>query len=183
MATNLYIKNLPLKTAIEDIFGTQAWYDLKETSSVVTWRSYAIKLMNAIEISIDESIEIRDEAWIRQIKENLQRGRNQVKAVKDIDEIVSSLSATLLRQVFLQIGHLPIRKTHNLVSLKRENWRFNSYRSVLYLQTPQQVETLFWSNQQKELGFDKQMDLFREYKLSKSKIPFSKWCNQQKPKS
>jgi len=177
MVNDFYSQNLALKNTIEDILGNQAWYALKETHSVTTWRHYAIKLIDAIEISIKESIEIKDDAWLSQIKQNLNDGRELVKIAKTIDEVVSNLSATLLRQVFLQIGNFPNRKKVKSVSLKRENWRLNSYRSVLYIQSPKQVESLFWDQQKKELGFEKQIELFRRFKLSKSKMPFSVWCN------
>lgn len=177
MVNDIYSQNFPLKNTIEDILGNQAWCELKETSSVTTWRKYAIRLINAIEISIEESIEIKDEAWLSQIKENLEHGRSLVKTAKTIDEVVSNLSATLLRQVFLQIGNFPKRRNDKLVSLKRENWQLNSYRSVLYIQSPKQVEKLFWDQQRKELGVEKQFDLFGKFKRSKSKLPFSVWCN------
>lgn len=177
MVNDIYSQNFALKNAIEDILGNQAWYALKETHSVTTWRHYAIKLIDAIEISIEESIEIKDEAWLSQIKENLEHGRKLVRTAKTIEEVISNLSVTLLRQVFLQIGNFPKRKNEKLVSLKRENWRLNSYRSVLYIQSPKQVEKLFWDQQQKELGGEKQIELFGKFKRSKSKLPFSVWCN------
>jgi hypothetical protein len=185
MVIDIYNQNIVLKKTIEEIFGCRAWMELKETSSITTWRSYAIRLIDAIEISIEESIEIKDDAWLSQIKVNLENGREYVKTAKTIDEVISNLSATLLRQVFLQIGNFPKRENDQLSSLKlvslkkRENWRFNSYRSVLYIQSPKQVEKLFVDQQLKELGFAKHSELFRNFKLSKSKLSFSVWCNKQ----
>ena len=63
-----------LKTTIEQLLGNKAWLDLKECTSVKTWRSYVLKLFAAVRISIEQSIEIRDEGWVAEVHENLDRG-------------------------------------------------------------------------------------------------------------
>ena len=98
-----------LKSAIEQLLGSDAWYELKETTSLTPWRKNVLKLLKAIRISIEESIEIRDQGWFEAVIENLARGEEGVKTSKDIDELLSCFTATLLRQVFLQIGTLPNR--------------------------------------------------------------------------
>jgi hypothetical protein len=165
-----------LKTAIEQLFGNRAWLDLKECTSVPTWRAYVLKLFAAVRISIDQSIEIRDEGWVAEVQENLDRGAVAAKSAKDIDELLSALSATLLRQVFLQIGTLPDRSTARKVTLAREFWTLNRHRSVQYVQTPTQIENAFFNDQQRRICFDKQVELRKEHRASKSKLPFSKWC-------
>ncbi len=165
-----------LKTAIEQLLGNQAWLDLKECTSVPTWRGYVLKLFTAVRISIEQSIEIRDEAWVAEVHENLDRGAMAAKSAKDIGDLLSALSATLLRQVFLQIGRLPNRSTARKVTLAREYWKLNGHRSVQYIQTPTQIEAVFWSDQQRSIGVKKQRKLHIEHRASKSKLPFSKWC-------
>lgn len=165
-----------LKAAIEQLFGNQAWLDLKETTSLVTWRRYALKLIKSIRVSIEESVEICDSAWLESVHENLNRGSESAKSSKNIEELLSGFSATLLRQVFLQIGMLPNRPTARKVTLGRENWRLNGHRSVQYVQNRKQIESAFWSEQQGRIGFEKQMELHYEYRGSKSKLPFSQWC-------
>lgn len=171
-------QNYALKAAIEELLGNQAWLDLKETTSVATWRRYIIKLIDAIEISINESIEIRDESWEIMVKENLSIGRQSAKTAKNIEDLLSVFSATMLRQVFLQIGLCPSRETTKLVTLSRENWRLNTHRSVQYIQSPAQIEATFWSEQQHRIGFDKQMKLHNTYRKSKSTLSFSRWCRE-----
>jgi hypothetical protein len=172
-------QNYALKAAVEQLFGQQAWLDLKETTCLATWRQYALKIIDAIEISIHVSIEVRDEDWISNINENLNHGRALVKSAENLEELLSSLTAVLLRQVFLQIGLCPNRQTALKVTLRAENWKLNDHRSVQYIQSPAQVEAAFWSKQQKQIGFAKQMVLRDEYKVSKSKLPFSRWCRER----
>ncbi|MGB9150557.1 MAG: hypothetical protein WCB36_09960 [Burkholderiales bacterium] len=169
-------QNYALKSTIEQLFGKQAWLDLKETTSLTIWRAYVVKIFNAIEISIHESVAIRDDAWINEISENLERGRNLAKLAKDIETLVSILAAVLLRQVFLQIGQCPSRISGKKVTLSRENWRLNESRSVQYVQSPIQIEAVFWGEQQRRIGIERQMYLRTQYRKSKSRLPFSKWC-------
>lgn len=171
--------NCELKAVIEQLFGKEAWLDLKECTHLPTWRTYVIKIINALDISIQESIEIRDEEWIRQINENLERGKKSAKSAKCFEELLSGFTATLLRQIFIHIGLLPQRATSTKVTLSRENWRLNTQRSVQYIQSKPQIENAFWSEQQGRIGFQKQMELHNEHRRSKSKLPFSKWCKER----
>lgn len=169
-----------LKSAIEQLLGQDAWYELKETTSITPWRKNVLKLLKAICISIDASVEVRDEAWMDAVNENLARGKEGVKASTDIDELLSCFEATLLRQVFLQIGAVPNRKGRPRVSLSKENWRLNGQRSVQYVQSRTQLESAFSSEQQSRIGFERQMELRNEHRRSKSPLPYSEWCRQRR---
>jgi hypothetical protein len=173
-------QNYALKTAIEQLFGRKAWLDLKECTSLTTWRKYVIKVMDAIQISIEESIEIRDPKWMSDVKDNLSHGKKLAKSSKNPDDLFSAFTATLLRQVFIQIGFMPERTGKERITLQRECWRLNDVRSVQYIQSKKQIEASFWSQQQKEIGFDNQMELNREYRESMSKLPFSEWCQNRR---
>jgi hypothetical protein len=166
-----------LKTAIEGILGHEAWLDLKECTEVAKWRRYFLKLIEAIRVSLEASVEICDQGWRDEVRENLNRGKNKVKASKSIEDLLSSLTATLLRQTFLQIGQLPNRTMiAEKVTLSRQNWRLCGYRSVQYVQTPAQVEAVFWHEQQSRIGFPEQIALHDRYRNSRSKLSFSQWC-------
>uniref|UniRef100_UPI0025834E61 hypothetical protein n=1 Tax=Limnobacter sp. TaxID=2003368 RepID=UPI0025834E61 len=105
------------------------------------------------------------------------QGLYGLKRYNSIDELISCMAATLLNLSFLQTGLLPLRKaTFNSVSLRKENWRHDRFRQVVYLQTPKQRECLFWSKQQKKLGVEKQIEILRRYRLSGTKLPYSEWC-------
>ena len=168
-----------LKATVAELLGNEAWLDLKETTSLATWRGYVVKLIDAIKISIQTSIEIRDDAWANEVSENLERGRASAKSAANIEVLLSEFSTTLLRQVFIQIGMCPSRSAARAVSLGRENWRLNGHRSVQYVQSPAQIESAFWSEQQQRIGFEKQMELRTEHRESRSKLPFSRWCKER----
>ena len=107
-----------LKSAIEQLLGHQAWLDLKECTSFTTWRTYILKLIEAIRVSIHESVEIKDEAWMIEVNKNLDHGKKMAKSSKNIEELLSAFTATLLRQVFLQIGIIPNRASTHKVTLR-----------------------------------------------------------------
>lgn len=165
-----------LKSAIEDLLGEAAWRDLKECTSLTTWRRYVLKIIDAIELSVKTNIQICDEDWMNQVASNLARGRDLAQIANDTDDLLAALTATLLKQVFLQLGHAPQRKTSRNVTLKAENWRLNDFRTVQIVQTPAQREVLFMSKQRREIGVNAQFDLKAEYRRSKSQLPYSVWC-------
>jgi hypothetical protein len=168
-----------LKAAIEQLLGNDAWLDLKECTSLSTWRAYVLKLLKAVRISIHESVVVRDQAWIGAVNVSIARGEEAAKSSKDIDDILSNFTATLLRQEFLLIGMLPNRRTAHKVTLSRENWRLNGHRSVQYVQSSIQLEAEFWNEQQGRIGFERQMELRNEHRASRSKVPFSQWCHER----
>lgn len=168
-----------LKSTLERLFGKKAWYELKESTSVSLWRKYAVKTLEAIRISINETIEIRDENWIISIEENIEFGITALRAAKSIEEIIGSLSSTLIQQTFLQIGQMPNCVHRKQVTLRKTQWKLDTYRSVQVIQSPNQREALFWSKQQKEIGFPAQRDLMFEYNRSRTSLPFSKWCESK----
>lgn len=166
-----------LKSAVEDLLGNQAWLDLKETTSTASWRRYVLKLLDAIELSVKTTVLVKDEDWMQEVRSNLNHGRYLARIAESPEDAIAALSATLLRQVFLQLGsEPPSRKTAKMAPLKPSHWDLSAFRSVQYVQTPQQRESLFRSRQRKAIGFDAQFDLEAEYRRSGSKLPYSEWC-------
>ena len=165
-----------LKSAIEDLLGNRAWLDLKETTSATTWRRYVLKLIDAIELSIEATIRIRDDDWIEQVRSNLEHGRELARIAKSPEDSIAALSATLLRQVFLQLGASPSRKTVASVPMKADHWCFDGFRSVQIVQSQQQREDVFRSRQRREIGFEAQFELEALYRRSRTKLPYSAWC-------
>lgn len=181
MATNKYTKYLFLKSAIEDLFGSDAWYALKESNHVPTWRKYGIKTLQAISISIASTVEVFDDDWRSDIDKQLVEGIKRIKGDSEIDEIISNLAGTLIRVSFMQIGLMPNRKgADRRTTLRKDDWRLDPFRSVIYTQTKEQKEKMFWSKQQREIGFDAQLKLSTEYRRSKADIPYSEWCKNAK---
>ena len=165
-----------LKSSIEDLLGNRAWLELKETTSATTWRRYVLKLLDAIELSVETTVLIKDDEWMQDVRSNLKHGRELMRVAKSPEDVIAALSGTLLRQVFLQLGSAPSRKTAASVPLKSQNWNFSGFRSVQYVQSPQQKEDLFLSKQRRAIGFEAQLDLQSEYRRSRSKLPYSAWC-------
>lgn len=167
---------IAIKSALEEILGRDAWYELKESTSIAPWRRNVLKTLQAIRLSISASISIRDDEWAKQVEENLAQGEASVKSSENIDELLSSFEATLLRQVFLQIGLGLNFKGREGLSLRKENWKLDKFRSVQYVQSPHQIEAKFWGEQQARIGFQRQMELHNEHRQSKSKVPYPVWC-------
>jgi hypothetical protein len=107
---NAYTKYLPLKSAIENLFGRDAWYALKESNHLGTWRKYAEKTLKAVELSIKDSVEIYDSDWMEEVSSCLHEGMAQLKLADAIDDVVGVLAGTMLEMSFLQLGHMPRRK-------------------------------------------------------------------------
>lgn len=166
---------ISLKKTIEHLFGQDAWYELKETTSIAAWRRYLRKTVQALQIAIEETVHA-DETWHEEVSELLNRCNDRLRSAKTFDDLISCFTATLLRLNFLQIGQIPSYPQKDKRSLHRSNWRLDSYRSVIYAQKPAQRAQLFWSKQQKQIGFRAQMDLYYEHRRSNSPLSYEKWC-------
>ncbi|MCH9742085.1 MAG: hypothetical protein K0U21_02645, partial [Proteobacteria bacterium] len=93
---NQYTRYLGLKAIIEDILGSEAWYALKETNHLPTWKKQLLRVINAIHTSILASIEIFDEDWLEKINEAVASGKTDVETATDIEEAISSLAAVFV---------------------------------------------------------------------------------------
>ena len=165
-----------LKSAIEVVLGNQAWLELKETTSATTWKRHVLKLLDAIEVSVATTVQIKDDEWLEEVRSNLEHGRELARLAKVPEDAIAALSGTLLLQVFLQLGRAPSRKMVASVPLTPKNWDFSGFRTVQYVQSPQQKEDLFLFKQRRNIGFDAQFDMQAKYRQSGSKLPYSEWC-------
>ncbi len=104
MATNEYTKYLVLKSAIEELFGNEAWYALKESNHIPTWRKYGVKTLQAVSVAIEATVDVFDDQWRQEIDNQLGDGIEKIKKGNDIDEIVATLAGTLIRVTFTQIA-------------------------------------------------------------------------------
>jgi len=83
---NKYTKYLVLKSAIEELFGSDSWYALKDSNHVPTWRKYAVKTLKAIQVSISESVDVCDTEWRQEIDKLLAAGIERIQRDQAIDE-------------------------------------------------------------------------------------------------
>lgn len=179
MTTNRYEKYFFLKNVMEEVFGSEAWYALKESNHIPTWRKYGVNILKAIGVSIEATVDVADSEWRASISRQLSEGIERIRKDKDIDEIIADLAGVVIKVSFLQIGFMPDRRGANSsVTLRRDNWRLNPHRSVVYIQTAEQKERFFLSVQQKEIGFSAQSELRAEHRRSKTDMPYSEWCNK-----
>jgi hypothetical protein len=176
---NEYSKYLTLKVAIENLFGTDAWYALKESGHLATWRNYSQKTLRALELSINDTVEICDVEWLTELRERIDRGVEAIREANSIDEVISIMAATLIEVSFLQVGLIPRRRGRTgRYPLRKGQWKLDLYRSVAYFQTKEQKEAQFWSKQQQLIGFQNQQALHAQYRESRSKLSYSEWCAQ-----
>jgi hypothetical protein len=129
----------PIKALLERLFGNATYMRLKETGTLRDWKSALTKLLRAIGLSIETTVLVADQAWHEDVREILSVGLQQISAAKNIADAFASLSATLTKLVFTQIGLLPIRPAAtNTVALVAPNWKLDGIRTVQYVQTAAQ---------------------------------------------
>lgn len=178
--TNNYTRYIHIKHAIEAVFGGGAWYELKETTNPKVWRKWAAKLLNAYTVVQTASITIVDDDWVREFDDNIQQGLASIKSAKTIDEVVDALSATLVRQSFLQFGMTLNRGGGSTIApLRKDDWKLDRYRSVQYVQTKQQKDDLFYRDLQRQTNPKTSMDAKQAYLASKTDLSFKDWYSQQ----
>lgn len=167
-----------LKKVIEQLFGRDAWYELKETTSVSVWRHYLKRTVLALEIAIENTVHA-DELLHQEASELLKACEESLRSAKTFDHLVSSFTATLLQLTFLQIGHIPENYRQERVKLHKSNWKLDSYRTVVYVQKPIQRAQLFWIKQQRQIGFGVQRDLYDEHRRSGLPLSYEDWCKRR----
>jgi hypothetical protein len=97
----------------------------------------------AIELAINSTVVITDAAWRDDIAAVIRLGQESIKCSETIADLFSTLSATLSRIVFMQIGQMPrYTMQSKRVPLTPEWWKLNTYRSVQYVQNDAQKQAL-----------------------------------------
>ena len=166
----------PLKLIFERLFGAKTWYQLKESTSVTMWRKHLLRALGAIRVAFFETVKVRDDKLAQAVTENLARGEQALKTAKTLENLLAAFSSTLTEQVFIQLGMVPRRRSGSDVTLNPKFWQLDGFRSVQYVQTREQLEALFWSEQQRELGVGAQSALYAQYAASGSELSYSHWC-------
>jgi hypothetical protein len=166
----------PLKFTLERLFGTNTWYELKESTSVTKWRKHLLRAIGAIRVAFFETVKVRDDKLAQAVTENLARGEQALKTARTLEDLLAAFSSTLTEQVFIQLGTVPRRRPGSDVTLNPKFWQLDGFRSVQYVQTKEQLEAVFWSEQQRELGVSAQSSLYAKYAASTSELSYSQWC-------
>lgn len=132
----------PMKAALEDLFGRECFAKLKESATLAEWKAECRRLLKALEVAVRVNVPIADAEWHDEIRSVLRLGRSHVASAKTVGELFCAVGATLTRVAFLQLGAIPNRPTADSVSLAERHWRLDAFRSVQYVQTEKQRESL-----------------------------------------
>jgi hypothetical protein len=132
-----------MKAVLEELFGHPVYLRLKETAIMKEWRAETVRLLSAVAYAINSTVAIADQEWRQDISDIIRRGQERIRGSDTISDLFSELCATLTRIVFMQIGMMPSRTAHmKTVPLTSQFWTFRAHRSVQYVQTATQRETL-----------------------------------------
>ncbi len=132
----------PLKAVVEELLGHRVYSRLKETGTLRDWQDVLQRLLRAIKLAIESSVDIADDDWFAEIDSILELGRTQIAESKTVTDLFARLSATLARLVFLQIGFFPLgRQQKETIPLTKEWWTLTSVRTVQYVQNNKQRHT------------------------------------------
>jgi hypothetical protein len=132
-----------MKAFLERTLGHPIYLKLKDYAPLKEWQKAIIRLLDAMELAINSTVEVADQEWRDDIAEAIQLGRDLIKGSEKIGNLFAVLSATLTQVVFLQIGLMPSRPFHGkTVPLTADFWTLNRHRSVQYVQTAAQRQAL-----------------------------------------
>lgn len=167
METTRYDDCLHLKFCIEKIFGRAAWAELKDCSTIKEWRKWIVKSLKAHSVCVSETIKIVDSSWKKEYSDLIDEAIKRASTCSTISDLISGYAGDMLKISFLQLGLIPDRGFQKTVSLSPENWRFDRFRSVQYVQSNDQKDNKFLSQLSNKVDPQAASDLFREYKSSK----------------
>lgn len=132
-----------LKQLFENIFGRKAWFDLKHSSDLKTWKNYCVRLLSAIEVSAKATIQVVDSQWLEELTGEVEHGKKMLLLSDSFEQLFANLSASLGSISFLQLGMIPTRLSQNNITLRHaSNWKLDSYRSVQSVQNKEQQKNL-----------------------------------------
>jgi len=131
-----------MKAVFEEVLGRDSFAKVKDCGSLKAWQSESVRLLKAISLAITATVHVHDEEWMTEIQGHVQHGISCIEASPEIDELFSTLAATLARITFLQIGFIPIgHRSIDRASLTPNLWKLDLVRSVQYVQNDEQRKT------------------------------------------
>ncbi len=170
-----------VKDIISKLLGSDAWYYLKESTEAAVWRRYGKRCISAIRASISENYLQADDVWKEDIEDLCKSSLLRIGKANSMECVISHLCKFFIELSFHQSGFMPKCNYHRKnVSAHKHNWNLTLYRTPLFTQTENQKESLFWSVQQKKIGFPAQLEIKEKYRKSKSKLSYSKWCEEKR---
>jgi len=141
-----YTDAIALKSALEDLLGSEEWYKLKDFRGLGVWKKSLLRALKVSKVAIEGTIEIYDEDWRVEAYAIIERGKSDLCSATTISEAFSNFSACYMRLSFHQLGLMP-RKTGIKFQSRAipSSWQLNAHRSVQYVQSEKQKLRLSYS--------------------------------------
>ena len=130
-----------LKAIFERIWGKGTYLELKHCSDLKVWKRYCERTLRATELAASDTVLIVDEDWQNELSEIIEHGIDGVTSASGFDELFQYFAATYAEVSFHQFGFMPSVDLAARSQLRRGNWRLDAFRSVQYIQTPEQKES------------------------------------------
>jgi hypothetical protein len=128
---------------MEELFGRNSWNKLKENAELKDWKVESKRLLRAIATASHATVMIADPGWKQDLDLVLSHGQKTIASADTATTLFACLAATLARTVFHQLGHMPNRRgALHAVPLTPRNWTLTGFRSVQYVQSPDQIAAL-----------------------------------------
>jgi hypothetical protein len=129
-----------LKALLERVLGHESFMRVKEYAPLSAWRAECTRLLKAIRVAVTSTVDIADATWRDEVEQLLARGIQRVRMAATVGELHAVLAATLGELCFLQLGDIPQRSlARKSAPLTAAHWRLTAFRSVQYVQTPEQA--------------------------------------------
>jgi hypothetical protein len=127
------------KGLFEKILGRAAFMRVKDYGPLSAWRENYTKLLRAVRVAAEATVEVADAEWKVELSELLTHGIKRLTTAKSIDELHAAAAATLGELAFLQLGFVPKGHCHAAnVPLIARNWKMSPVRTVQYVQSAEQ---------------------------------------------
>jgi hypothetical protein len=129
-----------MKWLLEELFGHAVYMRLKETGTIQDWRKETRRLLDALHLASNSTVEVVDAHWRKELAELVQRGKSDIARARHIDDLFCYLSTALARIAFLQLGSIPSRYflRKETTPLTPRYWTLTAFRSVQYVQNEAQ---------------------------------------------
>jgi hypothetical protein len=131
-----------LKSMFERVWGKGTYLDLKHCSDLKVWKRYCERTLRATEFAASDTVLIADDTWHKELAEIIEHGLQGVKAAKGFDDLFQYFAATYAEISFHQFGFMPSRRPSSRAQLRKGNWQLDAFRSVQYVQSAEQKESL-----------------------------------------
>lgn len=170
---------------IHDILGATEFRRVKDGYSHKSLQKTLLKNIKAIKHAAEENLKVIDATHLRHIKCCIDDAEKKIKRTESENELFEVFASFQGKLIFLLIGEAPKRKEN--FTNRRENWKLDRHRSLIYTQNEQQKANLLNSYIQNYLVgegriFESLIDYFTfEYSPTRTKEtkPFLDWMKTE----